>query len=410
MKKFKYWARTPDGKEVKGSLNARDLNAVSEILHERGLVIVKVKDSFSLDMKRLTEVNIGGVPLKEKVVFMRQMATMVSAGLAITRALEIMEQQIENPLFRRVISNVKVDIESGKSLSDAFRAQQDIFDDVTLNLVEAGESSGKLDVVLVKLAIELEEKKSLNAKLKSALIYPMIMLLVIVAVVILLMFVLVPAMSDIYEEFNATLPWTTTVLINVSAFVTDYWWIIFMVLGVAVIGGKAYFDTPKGKRVMDKIVINIPIVKDVVTKMQVAQCTRILSLLLSSGLSIVRALELTANSLSNSLFRDVLLDAKDDVEKGGSLTLPMSRSQYYPLLVSSMIAVGEETGNLDVVLEKIAQYYKEEVDEATGNLSSILEPVFLVLMGVTIGFIAMAVYMPMFQLTEVMTQLTVWLV
>jgi type IV pilus assembly protein PilC len=217
------------------------------------------------------------------------------------------------------------------------------------------------------------------------------------------MFVLVPAMSDIYSEFEAELPWTTSFLINMSSFMTQYWWIILLVIAVVAIGMKAYLDTAKGKRVADKVILKLPIVKDVVTKTQVAQFTRIMALLLSSGLSILEALDLSAKSLSNSMFRDVVLDAKDEVEKGGSLTVPISRSEYYPLIVSSMIAVGEETGNLDVVLNKVADYFKEEVNEATSNLSSVLEPIFLILMGGTIGFIAMAVYMPMFQLSSVMT-------
>lgn len=403
MKKFKYWARTDEGKQVKGTIDAKDEEAVAEILHDKGLVIVNIKDTFDFNLEKLNEINVGGVPLKDKVVFMRQMATMVSSGLPLTRALEIMEIQATNPLFRNVISAVKNGVESGQGLAESFRAQEEIFDDITLNLIEAGESSGKLDEILLKLATELEEKKSLGSKLRSALIYPAIILLVIVAVILLLMFVLVPAMSEIYAEFDAELPWTTTFLIDMSDFVTQYWWVILLVLAILVIGGKAYFDTEKGKRVLDKILLHIPVVKDVITKTQIAQFTRIMSLLLSSGLSILQALDLSANSLSNSLFKDVILDAKDEVEKGGSLTVPIARSQYYPLLVSSMIAVGEETGNLDVVLEKVAEYFKAEVDEATQNLSSVLEPIFLILMGGTIGFIAMAIYMPMFELSSVMT-------
>jgi type IV pilus assembly protein PilC len=403
VKKFKYWARTDEGKQVKGTIDAKDEEAVAEILHDKGLVIVNIKDTFDFNLEKLNEINVGGVPLKDKVVFMRQMATMVSSGLPLTRALEIMEIQATNPLFRNVISAVKNGVESGQGLAESFRAQEEIFDDITLNLIEAGESSGKLDEILLKLATELEEKKSLGSKLRSALIYPAIILLVIVAVILLLMFVLVPAMSEIYAEFDAELPWTTTLLIDMSDFVTQYWWVILLVLAILVIGGKAYFDTEKGKRVLDKILLHIPVVKDVITKTQIAQFTRIMSLLLSSGLSILQALDLSANSLSNSLFKDVILDAKDEVEKGGSLTVPIARSQYYPLLVSSMIAVGEETGNLDVVLEKVAEYFKAEVDEATQNLSSVLEPIFLILMGGTIGFIAMAIYMPMFELSSVMT-------
>jgi type IV pilus assembly protein PilC len=403
MKKFKYSARTTEGKEIKGTINARDEAAVTEILHDRGLVIVNIKDTFDFSLERLNQINIGGVPLNEKVVFMRQMATMVSAGLPLTRALEIMEAQTSNPLFRNVITRVKNGVESGIGLADSFRAEEEVFDDVTLNLIEAGESSGRLDEILLKLATELEERKSLSSKIRSALIYPVIILVVIVAVIVLLMFVLVPAMSDIYSEFDSELPWTTTFLINMSDFFLNYWWVVLLVLAVLIIGGKAYLDTNAGKKVMDKIILKIPILKDVITKTQIAQFTRIMSLLLSSGLSILQALELSAKSLSNSIFRDVILDARDEVEKGGSLTVPISRSEYYPLIVSSMIAVGEETGNLDVVLEKVAEYYKEEVNEATTNLSSVLEPIFLIIMGVTIGFIAMAVYMPMFQLSSVMT-------
>jgi type IV pilus assembly protein PilC len=401
MKTYKYSARTTEGKELKGTLTARDEEAVAEILHDRGLIIVEIKDTFDFNLEKLNQINIGGVPLKEKVIFMRQMATMVSSGLPLTRALEIMEIQTSNPLFKRVIAKVKSDVESGKGLAESFSNQEEIFDDITLNLIEAGEESGRLDEILLKLAVELEEKQSLQGRLKGALIYPAIILVVIIAVLALLMFVLVPEMSEIYAEFDSELPWTTQFLINASDFVSAYWWIILIILIIGGISVKAYLDTKKGKRTWDKIVIKIPIVGPVVTKMQLAQFTRIMALLLSSGLSIIKALELTAKSLSNSLFSDVVLEAKDDVEKGGALAVPISRSENFPLLVSSMIAVGEETGNLDVVLDKIAQYYKEEVNQATANLSAVLEPVFLVIMGGTIGFISIAIYMPMFQLTEV---------
>jgi type IV pilus assembly protein PilC len=401
MKTYKYSARTTEGKELKGTLTARDENAVAEILHDRGLVIVDIKETFDFNLERLGQINIGGVPLKEKVIFMRQMATMVSSGLPLTRSLEIMEIQTSNPLFKRVIAEVKSDVESGKGLAESFSNQEEIFDDITLNLIEAGEESGRLDEILLKLAVELEEKQSLQGKLKGALIYPAIILVVIVAVIALLMFVLVPEMSEIYGEFGAELPWTTQFLISASQFVTAYWWLVLTILIIVGISIKVYLDTENGKRTWDKIIVKIPIVGPVVTKMQLAQFTRIMALLLSSGLSIIKALELTAQSLSNSLFSDVVLEAKNDVEKGGALAVPIARSEHYPLLVSSMIAVGEETGNLDVVLDKIAQYYNDEVDQATANLSSVLEPVFLVIMGVTVGFISVAIYMPMFQLTEV---------
>lgn len=403
MKKFRYSARDSSGKEISGKIEARDRDAATEILHDKGLIVVYVKDEFTIDWEELSQINIGGVPMKDKVVFMRQMATMVSAGLPLTRALEIMEQQVENPAFRKVISQVKSSVESGATLSDSFRQAGEVFDDITLNLIEAGESSGNLDIILTKLAVELEESKKLGDKLRGALIYPVIILVVIVAVVALLMFVLVPSMAEIYSEFGADLPWVTTFLINLSNFTLTYWWALLLIIAILIFGSKAYFDTPTGKRNKDKVMLKLPIIGNIVTKMQLAQFTRILALLLSSGLSIIRALELTAQSLSSEMFKEVVLESRNDVEKGGSLAIPIARSEYFPLIVSSMIAVGEETGELDNVLNKVAEYYKDEVDVATSNMSTTLEPVFLIVMGLVIAFIALAVYMPMFQLSDVMT-------
>lgn len=400
MKKFKYSARDQQGKIVTGDLEAKDYDSVADILHDRGLIVVSVKESAGINLEKLAEINIGGVPMKEKVIFMRQMATMVGAGLPLSRSLEIMTQQTENPMFRRVLKDVLLSVQSGKSLSDSFRAQEEVFDEVTLNLIEAGEESGNLETILERLATELEEKNSLKSKLKSAMIYPIIILVVIVAVVILMMIVLIPSMATIYSDFDAELPAVTKVLMSMSDFLVHYWWAVLVVLAVLIIGGKFYLDSDKGKRRFDKIVLKIPVIGMIVTKMQLAQFTRVLALLLGSGLSIIKALELTGASLSNSMFKDTIMEAKSEVEKGGALAIPIARSEYFPLLVSSMIAVGEETGEIDAVLTKVSQYYKEEVDVATTNMASILEPVFLIIMGLAIGFIALGVYMPMFQLSS----------
>jgi len=402
MKRFKYSARDAKGKPVTGEVEAKDPQSVADILHDRGLLVVSVKEATGFNLEKLNEINIGGVPMKEKVVFMRQMATMVGAGLPLSRSLEIMTQQSNNPLFKRVLKNVLESVQSGKTLADSFRQEEDVFDNITINLIEAGEESGNLEIILEKLATELEEKDALGSKIKSAMIYPAIIMVVIIAVILLMMFVLVPAMADIYDDFDAELPFITRFLMSMSDFFINYWWALLVGFLVLFIGGKFYLDSPGGKRTFDKIVLKIPIIGGIVTKMQISQFTRILSLLLGSGLSIIKAIELTADSLSNTMFRETLMEAKDEVEKGGPLAIPIARSEYYPLLVSSMVAVGEETGEMDTVLAKVAEYYKAEVDTATGNLSTVLEPVFLVIMGVAIGFIALGVYMPMFQLSAVM--------
>ncbi len=220
-----------------------------------------------------------------------------------------------------------------------------------------------------------------------------------------MMFVLLPSMKDRYGEFGAELPWITQFLIDMSSFFVKFWWALLIVVLSFVIGYKLWIDSPKGKRNRDKILLKIPILGMMISKIQLAQFTRLLGLLLSSGLSIMRALELSAMSLSNEMFKEVILASRDEVEKGGSLAIPIARSEYYPLLVSSMIAVGEETGELDNVLAKVAEYYKDEVDVATANMSATLEPVFLIVMGLVIAFISLAIYMPMFQLSEVMGML-----
>lgn len=400
MKKFKYSARDTSGKIINGNMEAKDAGAVTDILHDRGLIVVSIKEAFALDLERLAEINIGGVPMKEKVIFMRQMSTMVGAGLPLARALEIMVQQTSNPMFKRVLKEVLAAIQSGKTLANSFREQSEVFDPITLNLIEAGEESGNLEIILERLATELEESKSLGDKLRSAMIYPIIILVIIVVVMVLMMLVLVPSMAQIYGDFGAELPLVTRILMGMSDFFIKYWWAILVVLAVVFIGMKYYLDTAKGKRNFDKITLKIPVIGGIISKMQLSQFTRILALLLGSGLSIIKALELTAQSLTNEMFRDTVMAAKEEVEKGGALAIPIARSEYFPLLVSSMIAVGEETGEIDAVLEKVSQYYKDEVDVATSNMSSILEPVFLVIMGLAVGFIALAVYMPMFQLSS----------
>jgi len=402
MPNFRYSARDDKGKEVSGDVEARDHDAVVDILHDRGLVVVSIKQVGKFDLSRLEEINIGGVPMKEKVVFMRQMATMIASGLPLNRALEIMVEQANNPKFKKVLKDVSQSVQSGKSLSTSFREQEDIFDSITLNLIEAGEESGNLETILGKLATELEERDSLNRKIKSALIYPSIILVVIIGVIAVMMFVLVPSMSEIYADFNAELPVITKMLISMSNFMVKYWWALLVIILLLVLGFRYYRSTEKGRKNLDKIVLKIPIVGKLVVKTQIAQFTRILGLLLSSGLSIVKALELTGESLSNSVFKDVVMDARDEVEKGGPLAIPIARSEYFPLLVSSMISVGEETGEIDAVLEKVSQYYKEEVDVATSNLSTILEPFLLILMGGAVAFIALGVYMPMFGLAQAM--------
>ncbi len=401
MQTYKYFARDKDGKEVNGKTEARAAQAVAESLKAKGLVVIRIEEELGFSMDKLSEINIGGVPIKDKVVFMRQLATMISAGIALTQALQILEAQATNPLFKRTLSNVLSDVQGGKGLAEAFKKSNKVFDDITLNLLEAGEESGNLETILERLALELEAQKKLGDKIRGAMIYPAIIFLVIIGVILLMMFVLIPAMADIYGEFDAELPMITQVMINMSNFFLGYWWLVIIVVGIISIVTKSYVESPNGKAFVNRMILKIPIFGAIIVKMQIAQFTRILSLLLKSGLSIVKALELTGGSLTNIVFKEAVLQAAKEVEKGVPLALPIARATVFPMIISQMIAVGEESGELDKVLERVSVYYNDEVEAATSNLTTLMEPLMLLLMGGVIAFIALSVYMPMFNLSGV---------
>jgi type IV pilus assembly protein PilC len=401
MTPFKYSARDQSGKVVNGVMEAKTREGVIGTLQNKGLIVVKVEENLGFNIQAINEINIGGVPMKDKVVFLRQLSTMVSAGLPLTQALDILETQATNPLFKKVMSDVLLDVQGGVSLAEAFRKAEGVFDDITLNLIQAGEESGNLELILERLAIEVEEQKKLSDKLRGALIYPVIIISVVVGVIVLLMFVLVPAMEDIYSEFGADLPGITKAMIAGSNFLLSYWWVILIALSILGVLLKSYTDTPNGKRALHKVLLKVPVFGMIVQKTQLAQFTRVLSLLLKSGLSIVKALELTSGSMSNVLFKEDIMTARKEVEKGVALAIPLARSQRFPLIISQMIAVGEESGEIDSVLEKMSEYYNDEVAVTTENITTLLEPLMLLLMGGVIAFIALAVYMPMFNLSTV---------
>ena len=402
MKEFVYSARTREGAIKKGKKKARSKDEIVEILQGQGLIVVDVHESVSLSLDKLKEINVGGVPIKEKVLFFRQFATMTTAALPIIQSLRILEQQVSNPRFKRVLQDVVASIEGGSTLSSAFSKYPDVFDSVTVSMIKAGEESGNLGIILEELAQELEKQKKLQGKIKSALIYPVIILVVVVVVVILLLTVLVPAIEAIFNDLGAAaqLPWSTRMIITMSDFVISKGVYILVTIVLFALAFRYHYSRPTGRYFYHRMVLKIPQVGTLITKMQVAQFTRVFALLMKSGVTITKALELTAHSLTNELFRETVQSAKTEVSKGTPLSRHIARAEHFPLIVSQMIAVGEESGEMVSVLEKLSQYYTEEVDVATDNMSSIIEPIMLILMGVIISFVAMAVYMPMFSLSN----------
>ncbi len=400
MKKYEYSARTKEGAVDRGVMEARSRTQVVESLQSRGLIVVKVEEKVAL-LEALNEINIGGVPMKEKVVFMRQLATMMSSGLPLTQSLEILSAQATNPLFRRALKDVLSDVEAGSSLAKAFGKQPGMFDDIVLNLIKAGEDSGKLEDVFLRLADELEKQQDFQAKVKSAMIYPTIIMITIVGVVAMVMVFMIPSIKEIFTEFGSEIPMVTRVLIAMSDFTVNYWWIVLILIGVAIGAFKYYIDTPGGRRVWDNFKLTVPIFGNLNTKIELSTMTQTLYLLLSSGLPILEALELVSQSLTNVWYKEAVANAATEVEKGSSLSLPLSREDKIPLIVSQMINVGEETGRLDEIMKKMAEYYTNEVDMMTSNLATLIEPIMLIIMGGVVAFIAIAVYLPLFSLASI---------
>lgn len=399
MAKFNYEARTRDGAIVKGSINVKNKRDAVDSLIAKGLVVVNIYEDAGLNLDAFQQVNIGGVPIKERVLFMRQLATMINAGLTMPQSLRILKTQIKNPYFKKAIDQVLFDVEGGMSFSRALGKTKNIFDEITISLISAGEESGNMDLILSRLATELEKKKALQDKIRGAMIYPAIMVVLIIGVIVLLILVLIPAMKDIYQTLGVDkLPPITTFFVFLSDWFIKYWWALIIIVAFVVAIVKAYIDSKPGKRFLNIFFLKMPVFGKLITYMQLSQFSRVLGLLMKGGLSISESLRLTANSLSNLVFKEAVLSAKIEVEKGTSLSLPIARVKEFPLLVSQMILVGEETGALDEVLEKLATMYEEEVNNMTSNLSTLMEPLILVIMGGAVALIAAAVYLPMFNL------------
>ncbi len=401
MPLYEYVAVDKNGKNIKGEYNAKDRNEVVQYLHEKNLVVVHVDEKMKMGLKNILKLNVGGVPLTNKVVFSKQFATMLSAGLPLLQALEVLSNQEKNAAFRSALEDVVRLIEGGNKLSKALSKQKGIYSPVELNLIAAGEESGNLVEMIQKVADNLEKEKEFKAKVRGAMIYPSIIFVAVIAVVVLLMLFMIPAVEDLYEDFGGELPMVTQIVVNISNFFVSFWWALLLFAIAAVVSFKYYRSTPSGQEVTDRILLTMPIFGKLNTKIQVAEFTRLLSMLLTSGISIIDALNIVGGALSNVHFEEALKKAALEVEKGVPLAVPLSKEEDFPPIVSRVVATGESTGNLDKVLNDLAKYYQTEVDNMTSNLTKMMEPLILLIVGGVVGFLALVVYMPIYGLADV---------
>jgi type IV pilus assembly protein PilC len=399
MARFTYKARNWEGKIVQNEIDGDSKEAVVAKLRERGYFVTSIaekKAELVLFQKKVKSSEIS--------IFARQFATMIGAGVPLVRCLSILSQQCENPRFKDIINKVRTDVEAGANLSRALQNHPKVFSNLFINLVKAGEAGGILDEILDRLANYLESSEQLKQKVKGALTYPVVVMCIAVGVVVFLITFVLPSFEAIFKDMGeAKLPAPTRILLGLSAFMNQYFIFLVIAFVAAVFTGKKFFETEKGIRFMDTNLLKMPALGPMLRKVAVAKFTRTLGTLIASGVPILQALEVTADTAGNVVISDAINKTRVSIREGESIAEPLRQSKVFPPMVVQMIAVGEETGELDGMLSKIADFYDSEVDTAVKGLTSIIEPLVIVFMGVVIGGIVMAIFMPMLELVNMQT-------
>ncbi len=373
--------------------------AVVAELRRKGLTVVRLDEKRSgIDLKAMLE-NSAKIKTRDKSVFTRQFATMINAGLAVLRALYILEEQTENPRLKKVLAMVRQDVEAGMPLSDAMERYPIAFDRLYVSMVRAGEASGSLDATLDRLAEQLEKDDNIKRTIKSAMAYPLILLIFALGVAAGMLMFIIPIFAGMYADLGGELPSLTRMMMTLSGLLKGYWFIIFPGIILAVWGVKKLKKTEQGTRSWDRVKLKLPMkLGPVIQKLAVARFTRTLATLVGSGVPILQAIEITGKTSGNTVIEDCMLEVKESVRTGESIAKPLSRMPVFPAMVTHMISIGEETGALDTMLNKVADFYESEVDAAVKGLTSIIEPIMMLFIGGIVGVIVISMYLPLFNM------------
>jgi type IV pilus assembly protein PilC len=394
MPMFSWQGRLPDGTVKTGEIEAQNLTAANLMLKRQQITPLKVKRK----QREIVLFKERKVKTKDLAMFTRQFATMITAGLPLVQCLDILGNQQENPGFKKIIIDVKQNVESGSTFSDALRKHPKVFDDLFVNMVESGEVGGVLDTILNRLAVYLEKAEALKAKVKSAMVYPIVVLSVAVIVVGVMMVFVIPTFAEMFKEFGSTLPGPTQFFVNMSNFFRKYVLHMIGVIILLVFAFRWFKSKEKGRLIIDDFSLKMPIFGTVLQKAAVARFTRTLSTMISSGVPILEALSITSRASGNKIVEAAVLNVRKSISEGKSIAEPLEESGIFPPLVVQMVGVGEATGALDQMLSKIADFYEEEVDNAVAALTSLMEPLLIVFLGGVIGGMMIAMYLPIFKL------------
>jgi type IV pilus assembly protein PilC len=398
MPQFSYQARDSQGRKIVGKVEANSKEAAASVLHEKHLLIISLQQRSDTFITELSA-SMSKVKADDIVNFTRQLATMINAGLPLLKAFAVLDSQAK-PAMRKVIRRLNREIEGGANFGDSLTKEKQTFSTVYVALVQAGEAAGALDTILLRLADTLEKQKEFRAKTKGALIYPGIVLSAMLIVAVIMMIFVIPQMMTLYEDFDADLPVATQILMDASAFFQQRWY----VLGIGAVIGFFIFTkwkkTKRGRHQYDRMMLHLPVFGPLRREILSTEFARTMALMVSAGISILEALEIVGRSMDNVIYQDAVFTAREDVEKGKALSSSLSRLEVFPELVTQMIAVGEETGKLDDVLQKLAAYYESESEHTIKGLTTALEPIIMVVLGLGVGFLIIAIIMPIYSLTS----------
>src|SRR3989338_6727075 len=401
MALYRFTAKDQNARKFSGEVEVFDEKTLVESLRKEGLIPIEIKKREKIGLPLINALpKIGGVTVNEIVNFTRELSTMISAGLPLTDALVILEKQAKNQKFANILAEVVADVEGGIALSQALHKHPRAFDIIYIKLIEAGETGGVLDKVLIKLADTLEKEKEFKSKTKGAFIYPIIVVVVMIIVITVMMIFVIPKLTSLYTEIGANLPLPTKILIFLSNFMRNFWWLLILLGFGASYALRVFSKTEKGAEIISRLVLILPIWGKIRKTLILAQFTRTLGLLIATGIPIISALKVVADLLATPTYREGILFAIGRVERGTPLYQPLAANPDFPPIVAQMIRVGEETGKMDEVLQRLSIYFEGESETAIRNLTTALEPLILVFLGLGVGILVLSIILPIYNLTS----------
>ncbi|MBI4038181.1 type II secretion system F family protein [Candidatus Daviesbacteria bacterium] len=395
---FFYKAKDKQGEEHQGVIESVDLHTAVLLLRKRGLVVISVTPKAESGDNFLARL-FDRVSFSELVTMTRQLATMVSAGLTLSESVDILEEQQTNKKLKKILGEISNDIKGGFPFALSLSRHKDIFPPLYINLVKSGEASGKLDEVLLKMADSLEKDREFRARVRGALIYPIVVVSMMVAVVIIMMTFVIPKLTSLYKESTLDLPLPTKILIATSNLFINYWWVMLALLIVSIIALKRWAQTPQGRFALDRLYLRIPIVGKVITNVTLTTSTRTFGLLTAAGIPLLESINIVENVTQNSVFKQALKESYSGVERGLNFSAQLLSLPVFPKIVGQMVRVGEETGKVDEIFYKLSEYFESESDHLVKNLTVAIEPIILIVLGIGVTFLVLSIILPIYKLT-----------